>query len=100
MKMNPFSKKRASNMIAKIANQNYFPNVALPINEADNELIQCGYRLVNEDGTQFQAIFCGATGHALIDIAPLESNEIVSNVRLSVNWYRMNNCWEVGLYLT
>lgn len=106
MKMDATSKRKASAAISKYASKNYFSTPADPVSAADDALRAVGYRLVQEDGTDFSAIFTGREGRSTIRIAPVGSPDspksMVTNTMLAVQWYKMDksNKYEVNMYLS
>lgn len=106
MKMDASSKRKASNAIAKYASKNYFSTPSDPVTAADDALRAVGYRLVQEDGTDFSAIFTGREGRASIRISPVDAPDspksMVNNTMLAVQWYKMDksNKYEVNMYLS
>ena len=105
MKMDASSKRKASTAIHKITRQNYFSTPADPVSGADDALRAVGYRLVQEDGTDFSAIFTGREGSANIRISPVDAPDspksMVNNTQLAVQWYKMDKSgkYEVNMYL-
>jgi hypothetical protein len=105
MRMDASSKRKASNAISKFSSQNYFASVGIPVDAADKALRAVGYRLVQEDGTDYSAIFTGAEGSTTIRIAPVDAPDdpasMVQNTMLALQWYKMpSGKWEVNMYLS
>lgn len=98
-KMMPAAKRKFSKELAKITKTNYFRSVSEPLNDADDALEKLGYKMVNEDGTDFGGFFTGANGRATIDLA--DSNGTVIDNYIQIQWHKMpSGKYEVNMYMS
>lgn len=98
-KMLPAAKRKFQKEVAKIMKTSYYSSVTDPINDADDALMKLGYKLVNEDGTDFGGFFTGANGRASIDIG--DSKGVMLDNYLQVQWHKMpSGKYEVNMYLS
>lgn len=57
------------------------------------------YHLINEDGTRFEAIFCGESGRAVIDIGTWTGQRIENSV-IVFEWYKLTTRYEINTYMS
>jgi hypothetical protein len=71
----------------------------LPLTDLHRALQSHGVQLVQEDGTPFEAIFCGREGRTTIDTATLDGQAFQNCLVFS--WYKMESGrYEVNAYLS
>jgi hypothetical protein len=81
---------------------NYFDGI--PLSLLKTELLSSGYMLMDEDGSEWEGIFCGNTGRTVFKIAKHISTNIyipVDNRVIVFTWYAMGNGrMEIVCYLS
>jgi len=92
--------KEANKHLLKAMKPCYFDHI--PVAEIQAVLKEHQIMLVNEDGTPFEAIFCGRSGHTLIDLAICGvCGAVVDNHKLFLSWYTMpSGRYEITTYLS
>ena len=78
---------KAVNQVMKENGGVYFNHI--PILEICNKLQEYGFDIVNEDGTPFEAIFCGANGSTSINMSYQKA--MLEDCSLQLQWHNMNN---------
>lgn len=71
----------------------------IPIDLIDEALRATGYKLVQEDGTDWEGIFCGREGSCTIRFATM-AGELVENSLLALQWYLQTTKYEVNAYMS
>jgi hypothetical protein len=71
---------------------------SIPLDEIDAALRGAGYKLIQEDGEDYEGIFCGREGSATIRIADL-AGELVTNSMLTLQWYFLTTKFEINAYM-
>jgi hypothetical protein len=72
----------------------------IPFGEIDKVFREHGFKLIQEDGTDWEGFFLGEKGRATISIATLEGEEIHQH-SLILEWYKMQSGrWEINTYLS
>ena len=77
--------KAISSFMTSNSQSGWFKDI--PISEIDTILRLMGFRLVNEDGTDLECLFCGREGRSILNIAPINDNEIIK-YGLALSWYK------------
>lgn len=71
--------------------------------KADEILREHGYRLVQEDGTDWSGMLVGREGRMTVAVAPVDAEDdpanAVDNV-LVFEWYKLRTSYEVNMYLS
>lgn len=100
---------KINKIIKKYVDKIYYKSV--PVTLIEEALKEAGFALVNEDGTEFSAIFCGANSSSRLSYALASSYDasmhggyggykyIVSNSSIIVSWYSMpSGNYEINVY--
>ena len=93
------SRKIAGDQLYQISRTRY---PYIPIDEIDTALRACGYKMVDEAGDDFSAIFCGIQGHCTIQVATMEG-DLVNNSLVALQWYKGTpdqKNFEINCYLS
>ena len=77
--------KKIRNAVANAVRQSWFES--LPIQQIDDALRALDLKLVCEDGSDFDAIFCGREGRSLIDVADIDDPQHPVG-QVLVTWYK------------
>lgn len=101
-KLNAKTRKALNNVIHGIT-LGYRNSV--PLDLIDDALRSKGYRLIQEDDTDWSGILCGADGHCWIAMAQANADgswrERVNNSGLALSWHKMpSGRWETVAYLS
>jgi hypothetical protein len=92
------SERKIRTAINNIARQNYWRRINEPLDKIDKVLEQYGVRMVDEDGTDLQAMFIGDQSETNIDL--MKGDQMLEK-RLFLSWYKMpSGKYEVVVYLT
>ena len=72
----------------------------IPIERIDEILREQGWKLVQEDGTDFEGIFCGNDGKANIEVMEVASNYHLNGF-IVLSWHRFDTGkYEILVYLS
>jgi hypothetical protein len=92
-------RRKAQKVVQDILKNTYFDYI--PIGELDEALQNIGIVMLQEDFTEFDGVFVGNEGHALIRLAPIETGDHehyaipvylpYENCALSLSWYKSEN---------
>ena len=74
-------------------------HAGIPIDQIDQALRAAGFKLTQEDGEDYEGIFCGREGSATIRIADL-AGELVTNSLLALQWYKLTTKLEINCYMS
>lgn len=91
------ARKTANNDCYKVSRQ-YHPSI--PISTIDGHLRAVGLKLIDEAGSDWSGLFCGAQGDCVIDVATVEGQKVP--FLLALQWYKRNETgrYEINCYLS
>lgn len=90
------ARKQVGNILYAISRTRH---AGIPIDLIDEALRMTGYKLIQEDGTDWSGMFCGREGSCTIRIATLDG-ELVENSLLALQWYKMTQKFEINAYMS
>ena len=101
MKMHHLVRTHLAHKIStEVNSSNTVKFVEIPAKKVEEILFLKGYRLADEDGSVFEAMFLGENSSATIHIATLDG-QLVENTMLFISWYRFpSGVYEIVAYLS
>lgn len=90
------ARKEVGNILYAISRTKH---AGIPIDLIDEALRMTGYKLIQEDGTDWSGIFCGEKGDCTIRIATM-GGDLVDNSLLALQWYKMTTKFEINCYMS
>lgn len=102
--------KTRSKLNARISDLTKGLHDGIVIEGISNVLKNEGIEIIQEDGTEFSGIFCGAEGSSRLELANHEGAvkvnglntypDAVVNALLILTWYKVGDRWETVAYVS
>ena len=91
------NRKKISKGLCEISSRYW---CVIPIGPIDDVLREQGYRLINEDFTDFEGFFLGSSSRATLQIAPIGVDKEENRV-IVLSWYKMETGrYEINCYIS